>query len=101
MTQQLTKEQAIRFSELKLWEDMSYEEIVKLQLFQEKLCLPFDKFHEAIEKVLKRPVWTHEFADVRSLKKEYLGEKQSPSFEEIINMIPEEKRILITMEGTR
>ena len=27
------------------------------------LCGPFDEFHRYVEKILGRPVWTHEFAD--------------------------------------
>jgi len=41
------------------------EEIVKFQLFQDCLAIPFDRFHAAIEKVLKRPVYTHEFRGLR------------------------------------
>ncbi len=58
--------------------------------------MPFDVFHEAIEKVLHRPVYTHEFGlNYVGIVLEYLGEKQPPTFEEIINMIPEEKRIIV------
>jgi len=31
------------------------------QLFEEVLLVSFSKFHEGIEKLLGRPVWTHEF----------------------------------------
>jgi len=72
---QLTKEQAIKMYESEIWKDMSLEQIGKFQLFQDLLCVPFDKFHEAIEKLLNRPVWTHEFAFKDELIKEYLGEK--------------------------
>lgn len=92
---QLSKEQAILFSESQIWDDWSHDEIVKLQLFQDKLCVPFSKFHEAIEKVLDRPVYTHEFGlNYNGIVKEYLGEKEKPTFEEIINLIPEKKRII-------
>ncbi len=95
---QLTKEQAILFSESQIWADWSHEEIVKLQLFQDKLCVPFSRFHEAIEKVLDRPVYTHEFGlNYDGIVKEFLGEKESPTFEEIINLIPKEKLILLKL----
>ena len=31
------------------------------QLFEEVLLVSFSKFHEGIEKLLGRPIWTHEF----------------------------------------
>lgn len=64
-----------------------------------KLCLDFSRFHEAVEKVLQRPVFTHEFAEPDELKKEYLGVKEAPTLEEIINLIPEEKRIVIGLNA--
>lgn len=93
--EQFTKEQAIAFGENKLYEPLSYRERAELQLFQDKLCMPFDVFHEAITKALGRPVFTHEFAFRDELIKELNGEKDAPTLEEIINLIPEEKRILI------
>jgi len=92
---QLTKEQAIKMYNSEIWKDMSLEQIGEFQLFQDRLCVPFDKFHLAIEKLLNRPVWTHEFAFKDGLIKEYLGEKPKPSMDEIINLIPKEKRIIL------
>jgi hypothetical protein len=92
---QLTKEQAIAMAESKVWKDWTPQQIVDFQLFQKKLCMDFDTFHGAMEEVLKRPVYTHEFAYPENLKKEYLGEKQAPTLEEIISLIPAEKRIVI------
>lgn len=98
MTEQLTKEQAILFGENKMYEKMTHEEIVRFQLFQKLMCMPFSVFHEAIEKVLDRPVYTHEFGlNYDGLVKEYLGEQDPPTLEEIINLIPEEKRLIINL----
>ncbi len=94
-TEQLTKEQAIAIYESGEWKSWSHEQIVRFQLFQDRLAIPFDKFHEAIENVLGRPVFTHEFASRDSLILEYLGEKTAPSLQEIIEMIPAEKRIVL------
>lgn len=95
-TTHFTKEQAIKFAESKVWENWTDEQIVRLQLFEDKLCVPFSRFHEAIEKVLGRPVFTHEFGlNYEGIVKEYLGVKEPPTMEEIINMIPEEKRIIV------
>ena len=92
----MTKEEAIALYKTEFWSSMTAEEIATFQLFEEKLCLPLDVFHEALEKTLGRPVWTHEFAcDLNGLKMELLGERNAPTPEEIINLIPEEKRLLI------
>jgi hypothetical protein len=92
---QLTKEQAIALAESGEWKDWTNEKIVKFQLYQEKLCMPFNVFHRAVGEVLGRPVFTHEFANWSAIVDEYEGERPAPTFEEIMNLIPEEKRILI------
>lgn len=94
---QITKEQAIEIYDSGIWKEWSDEQIVRFQLFQDKLAVPFGRFHEAVEKVLGRSVWTHEFAGRDELVREYLGAKQAPTFDEIMNMIPEEKRIMVTV----
>jgi len=91
----MTKEQAIKLAESKFWENMELKDIAKFQLFEEKLCMPFGVFHNAIEKTLDRPVFTHEFGlNVEDLKKELLKEKPMPTIEEIINLIPKDKQII-------
>jgi hypothetical protein len=95
MTEQLTKEQAIAIAESGEWEKWTDEEIVKLQLFQDRLCVPFDRFHQAIEKVLGRPVWTHEFAFIENLREEYRKERPQPTMAQILDLIPGDKRIII------
>jgi len=93
---QLTKEQAIEFGKSKVYENWTHEQIVRFQLFQKRMCMSFSRFHEAVEKVLDRPVYTHEFAmNYKGIILEYLGEKQPPTIDEIIELIPEDKRIII------
>jgi len=92
---QFTEKQAIAFYENKLYEPLSYKERAKLQLFQQKLCMPFDVFHEAIEKALGRSVYTHEFAFIDELRKEFLGEKEPPTLEEILSLLPNGKLIVL------
>jgi hypothetical protein len=98
-TKQLTREQAIAIAESKVWENWNDEQVVRFQLFQKYLCMPFDRFHQAIEKVLNRPVYTHEFGMMSAinLKKEYLGVKDPPTFEEIIDLIPKNKQMIIQL----
>lgn len=93
--EQVTREQAILIHDSKEWESWTDEEIVKFQLYQDRLCIPFGRFHQAIEVVLDRPVWRHEFAFIDRLRDEYLTLAPPPTLEEILNLIPEEKRIII------
>jgi class 3 adenylate cyclase len=67
----LTKEQAIKFYESKKWETMSDYDLVKLQLYNRFVCIPFHRFHGAIENVLGHGVFTHEFAEPEHLKEEF------------------------------
>lgn len=92
--QQFTKEQAIAFAKSGEWKDWTDEEIVRFQLYQKKLCMDFHRFHVALGHVLGRSVYTHEMANWDAIVDEYEGERTAPTFEEIINMIPEEKRFL-------
>ena len=93
--EQLTHEQAIAFSNSGIYEDMTDRQIAEFQIEQDFLCMPFSVFHKAMEQTLGRPVYTHEFGFVEHLKKELYGEKAPASIDEIINLIPEEKRIII------
>jgi hypothetical protein len=70
----MTKEEAIGLYKSKCWETMSDRERVEFQLFEERLCMPFAVFQMSVEKVLGRPVFTHEFgtAMVEGLRKEFL-----------------------------
>lgn len=68
----------------------------EFQMMQDILCMPFGAFHEAIETTLGRPVFTHEFGlNWEGLKNELFNGAPAPSFDEIINLIPEGKRVLI------
>jgi hypothetical protein len=95
-TNSIGRENAIELSLLNWWENLSYREIAGVQLFITELCCPFDVFHEAVEKSLGRPVFTHEFGlNYGGICKEFLGEKEPPTMNEILHMIPQEKRIVL------
>lgn len=92
----MTKDQAVRLANSRFWENLTFRERALFQLFEERLCMPFPVFQEAVEKSIGRPVFTHEFAlNVEGLQKELLGESNPPTLQEIINLIPAEKRILL------
>lgn len=67
----MTKEEAKAKYDSKFWEHLTATEIVDFQLFEERLCMPFEVFHKAVENVLGRPVWAHEFLFKNKLKSEY------------------------------
>ena len=99
--QQLTKEQALAIAESGIWKSWTDEEVVSLQLFQNLLCVDWSRFHSAIEKVLARPVYTHEFAGregQKRLQDEYLGKKPKATMDEILSLIPKDKLVVIRHE---
>lgn len=86
---QLTKEQAIAFYDSGKWKKMTPAERGKFQLYQAKLCMPFNKFHEGIEALLGREVWTHEFADQQRLIDEYEGKRPKGTVADSFRMLQE------------
>jgi hypothetical protein len=92
----MTKEKAIAMAESGWWKDLDSIDIVSFQLFEERLCMDFGDFQLALEDALGRPVFTHELGlNVEGIKQEFLGKKPKATFEEILNLIPEEKRVVI------
>jgi hypothetical protein len=92
----MTLEQAVALHDSGFWKQMDYRERAMFQMFEERLCMPFDVFHEAVEKTLGRPVFTHEFGlNADGIRKELLGERPAPSMEDILNLIPADKRVIV------
>jgi hypothetical protein len=96
----MTKEQAIALAESKFWEPLSYEDRARFQMNEPLLCMPFDVLHEAVEKTLGRPVFTHEFA-FEGLKAEVNGTGKAPTFAEILALLPAEKTVVLLTEAPR
>lgn len=93
----MTQEQAVRLYDSGWWKGKSSHDIVMFQLFEERLCMPWGDFQEAVEKALGRPVWTHEFASPDHLKGEFLGDRPAPTFQQIVDIIPADKRIILEL----
>ena len=94
--QSIGKEKAIALADSGWWKGRPAKEVAKFQLFTDELAMDFGDFHAALEEALGRPVWTHELAlNFDGIAAELLGEKGAPTMEEIIGLIPEEKRILL------
>ena len=91
------KDKAIALYDTNWWENKTHREIAEFQLFTKELCCPFDVFQEAVEESLGRPVFTHEFGlNYDGICKEFLGEKEPPTMEDILNLIPQDKLIVIS-----
>ena len=97
----MTKEEAIALFESGFWEHLTSEERAKFQMQEDLLCMPFGVFHKAVEETLGRPVYTHEFGLNRDgMLKELLENGPAPTLQEIIEMVPEEKRVIININPT-
>lgn len=93
---QLTKEQAMLFYDQRCWEPLTLRQRAEFQMMQDKLCMPFGVFHEAVEKTLGRPVFTHEFGLNRDgLTTELFDGAPPPSLEDIIKLLPQDKTIVL------
>lgn len=65
------EETILKYPNNKWWRSSDPVEIAKYQIFEEILMVKFDIFHEGIEKLLGRPVFTYEFGmNYEGLKKE-------------------------------
>jgi hypothetical protein len=69
------RDKAIELAETGWWRVSTPEAIFKRQMLVRELIGDFSAFHEATEKVLGRPVWTHEFARPQLLWDEYEGRR--------------------------
>ena len=96
------KEAAIAMAASMWWLGKSPREICDVQLFTQEVCMDFGDFQAALEAALGRPVWTHELAlDYNGIVAEYLGNKPAPTMQDIIDLIPEGKRIILEVGETR
>ena len=90
------KEKAIALAHSKWWVGLPASQIAKTGMLITELCLPFNVLHENLEKALGRPVFTHELGlNYDGIIQELLGERDAPTMQEIIDMIPAEKRIIV------
>jgi hypothetical protein len=90
------RDAAIALYESNWWADKEPREIAEFQMHHAELCMPFDKFHEAMEKTLERPIFTHEFGlDFDGLLAELMGDRAAPSFADVLALIPAEKLVVV------
>jgi hypothetical protein len=91
------REKAIALADSHWWELCTAREAAEFQLFTAEPCMPFWEFHRVLTESLGRPVWTHELGlNYDGIVAEFLGERPAPTMEEIIGLIPPEKRVIVT-----
>lgn len=100
--EQISKETALSIYSMGVWKEMTDTEKVRLQLYQDRLCMPWQEFIGSLSRVLGRSVWTHEFAGnegQKRLQEEFEGIRPNPSFQDIFNqlrtLVPEDKIIMV------
>ena len=88
MTDKLTEQEAIAFYHSGRWRQMDHTERARFQIKYERLCMPFEVFHEAVEQTLQRPVYTHEFGiGWKGLEKELLDGAPPPTNADILRQL--------------
>ncbi len=80
-----------------IWRKWSDEERFLFQINQPRLCMDFSAFHEATEKALKRPVWTHEFADPKLLIAEFEGKLPKATMDAVLAKLPKGKDVILAI----
>jgi hypothetical protein len=79
--------------------ESAHERSEELQKWADNvLTVDFSILHKRIEELVGRPVWTHELADIESLRKEIEKGKRA-SFIEVIDKIPADKQVVIAVMG--
>lgn len=92
----ITREQAIALGTSGWWVGRPAREVALFQMEAQLLCMPFNAFHEAIEKALDRPVFTHEMGlNWEGLKAELEGNGPAPTFDEILALLGDRPTIVV------
>lgn len=94
----MNKEAVVALAESGWWRDLPADAITAFQLYERRLCMDFGDFHKAVQQSLDRPVSTHEFAKPENLQAEFEGKRPKPTIQEILDLIPAEKRILFVVK---
>lgn len=88
--QQMTQDQAIAFAQAGAWKRFTVLERATFQMSQERLCMPFDEFQNAVAEALGRPVFTHEFGlNKDGLARELKSKAEAPSLETALALMLE------------
>lgn len=85
---QFTEAQAIAIYNSGIWQDMTEKQICDMQLLQDRLCVPLDILHDAMNVCLGRPITNLELLTQRSeLTREYILKNGKPSCEDVMALL--------------
>jgi hypothetical protein len=84
---QLTRDEAIALHDSGEWKSWDKRALGAFVLFQDKLCVPMTVYHEAVEVLLGRGVYTHEFGLIEVLRAEAMGKLPAPDLMGIFNKV--------------
>ena len=91
----LTRKQATALYDSSFWESLACVERARFQLSEERLCMPFDVFVDAVQRSLGRTVTVGEFLNTKALLSEITGEHEPLEIDELLELVPEDKRVLL------
>lgn len=98
----MTKDEAIALAKTGWWRTKSPREIAEFQLREPRLCMDFSEYHEAVEKALGRPVFTHEFVRPDWLLDELAGKREAlDPLDSLRAIAGPEKEIIVLDCGAR
>lgn len=93
----LSSEECKAYFKSGAWKKLGYQELFEIQLIQDRQLIPFDLFWKAAVKTLGRPVYEHELIrGQEQLYREYIGLNPEPTFEQIMDLLPENNGIEVT-----
>ena len=80
------------------WKQITVQRAAFLQLHQPKACMPLDLFHDYLELLLGRSVYTEDFSNVDKLKEE--SYTRGNCFPDIADLIAAHKQSSVTINKT-
>lgn len=84
----MSRENAVALSKSNFWQGLTNFQIASFQLFQSRLCMPFDVFHGAVDKFAPGCSTISFGLLVPELQKAVRGKKGAPTLEEILSFMP-------------
>lgn len=95
MSSRLSRNQAAALYDSQFWRFLNAEERARFQLTEDRLCMPFPVFQQAVEICLNRRVGVVEYLRPRLLLDELSGSVPAPSVEDILELVPPENLPLL------
>ena len=85
----MTKKEAIALGESRFYLSITSRQVAQFQLFEDKLCMPFAVYRQAVAETLDRKVGIHEFTTIgrRQMQMELTGELEGTE------LIPSDKKV--------